>query len=302
VALAEQSVSAPQHTPLIYSEIATTSMTTKNFSKYAFRIRPNTVSGARSLAITVNHRTKQRPLGVYFLNPDYSYGHELTHVFAKALGKHGVQYNKLGEQYPKLGSTSFTNYITAINAASPDLLFLGIYAGDFVNFVKQANRTNLLQRVQSARPCDMAELATLKKSAPSGEMCITYAPPPYAIHTKQMKSFIHNFQKQYKALPNDEQTLAYESVQAWAQAVKKAKSFGGTKVSQTLSGLTVHGVASRFTVRPCDHQATLPVYAGTIGKKVSQRWHQKLLTNVQAIPASKTLAPCGNNHGNGGGS
>jgi branched-chain amino acid transport system substrate-binding protein len=299
VALAEQSVSAPQHTPLIYSEIATTSMTTKNFSKYAFRIRPNTVSGARAAAKYVKRITKQRPLSVYSVSPDYSYGHELTAKFLGALKNDGVQYKVAGQQYPQLGSTSFTNDITAVNSVSPDLLFLGIYGGDWQNFVKQARRTSTFSKTTSVQLCNMSSLKTLKAAAPTGGICFEFAPPPYLVKTSTMKQFVQSFKKQYKALPNDEQTLAYESVQAWAQAVKKAKSFGGTKVSQTLSGLTVHGVASTFTVRPCDHQATLPVYAGTIGKKVSQRWHQKLLTNVRAIPASKTLAPCGNNHGNG---
>lgn len=293
VALAEQSVAAPQHIPLLYSEIATTSMTSEHFSKYAFRIRPNTVSGARAAAEYVKNLTTTRPLTIYSVSPDYSYGHELTAEFMKALESDNVQYKVLGQQYPQLGSTSFTNYITAVNSVNPALLFLGIYGGDWTNFVKQASRTGTFKKTTSVQLCNMSSLATIKEAAPSGEVCFEFAPPIYTIKTDRMKKFIQSFQKQYNSLPNDEQTLAYESAQAWAQAVKKAGSFDGTKVAEALSGLTVEGVASTFTIRPCDHQATVPVYAGTIGSDFDQKWQQKLLENVKAIPASKTLKPCG---------
>ena len=79
-----------------------------------------------------------------------------------------------------------------------------------------------------------------------------------------MDKFVKAFEDRYNIPPSDWAVMAYDAVTLWADGVKKAGSFDGTKVSQAMSGMTFDSTRGSLTVRAIDHQVDCAEYEGTL--------------------------------------
>lgn len=292
IALAEQTLTASARIPFLYSEVATTNMTSTYFNPYSFRIRANAQSFATAIAAYIANHYKNKTFSVYTVSPNISYGTSLTAEFLSALKTDHVHYTLVGQQWPSYTETSFTSDMSAILSAHPSLLFLGIVGGSYVDFVKEAESFGLLPSTLSAALCNQATLLALGSAMPAGSICGDYAIPPELVHSSAMSTYEKAFQQEFGQKPVDEEALATSMTQAWAQAVQKAGTFTGSKVAKALEGLTVKSVDGTFTIRACDHQAEVPVAVGATSTTVDAAWGSRAFSNVSLIPASQTLASC----------
>src|SRR5438552_4857330 len=71
----------------------------------------------------------------YFLTSDYAFGHDLLRVARNLLMAN--KGTEVGSDLAPTGTTDFSQYITKIKAAKPDLVFHNLAGADVTNFLKQ---------------------------------------------------------------------------------------------------------------------------------------------------------------------
>ena len=86
----------------------------------------------------------------YFLTMDYAYGWQMTDGFRRI----GKEYKALdvGESKHPLGTSDFSQYMSRIIAAKPDVLFLNNFGKDQVNSIKQVASYGLKKKMQVVCP------------------------------------------------------------------------------------------------------------------------------------------------------
>ena len=92
---------------------------------YTFHIAPLPSQDVNAIVSWV---VKNLGKSVYFLQPDYAWGHEQYDAEQKAFPAAGA--TSLGVSWAPLGTTDFTPYIPKIQAAHPDVLMVGAAGND----------------------------------------------------------------------------------------------------------------------------------------------------------------------------
>ena len=70
--------------------------------------------------------------------PDYAYGRDAVAAFVEYIKKARPDIEIVDQQWPKLGQSDFTPFITAQMGKKPDAVFCDVFGGDFVTLAKQA--------------------------------------------------------------------------------------------------------------------------------------------------------------------
>src|SRR6266567_4205970 len=117
--------------------------------KYVFRVTniqsADGITAAVGVAQTWPHVRK-----IAHIHPDYSYGRNAFEHFTLALERLLPGIEIVSESWPKLGTTDFSAHITKTLSAQPDLLFTGVWGGDYVAFYKQGLRFGLFDKMKVA--------------------------------------------------------------------------------------------------------------------------------------------------------
>lgn len=263
VALAEQTLVAKYKIPYLLHTSNTDKLTVQKFNDYTFSVVPNTGMEGRANAIAA---AKLAYTKYYLIGPDYEFGHSQLTAFKSKLSalKPGVTF--VGEDYPKLGATDYSSYISKIQAAKPEIIYSAEFAGDLITLLTQSKSAGLLGKPDSPQLFGLFDVDTLRNlgaTAPAGAYAYGRA-PFFAVKTAQMDQFVKDFRDRYNIPPSDWAVMAYDAFTAWAAGVKKANSFDGDKVSKALSGMTFQSTRGSLTLREIDHQANVSEYEGVL--------------------------------------
>jgi branched-chain amino acid transport system substrate-binding protein len=77
----------------------------------------------------------------------------------------------------------------------------------------------------------------------------------------------------------------------WAEAVKKAGSTDVDAVIEAWEGLAYDGIAGKWYMRPCDHQAQVPYWAAEIVKD-NEYYDFAYIGDPIMIPAASVEVAC----------
>jgi branched-chain amino acid transport system substrate-binding protein len=212
--------------------------------------------------------------------------------FLDGMKEAGVTPNVVGEQYPPLGTTDFSSYISAIIAAKPDFVFLGLSGGDLLTFIRQAKGYGLFQQTRAGALNATDVLETLKADAPAG-MYLWARAPFFAMQDyPKVQDLVARYREKVGTWPPEWPILAYSAVEAWADAVKRAGTFEPTKVAEALVDTPLETIRGPLTLRACDHQANSKTFIGTVSDKVNETYGFPILDNVQVIDGDGVQMPC----------
>lgn len=114
-----------------------------DFGQYTFHIAPLPSQDVNAIAPWI---VKNLGKSVYFMQPDYAWGHEQFDAAQKAVPAAGGTV--AGVSWAPLGTTDFTPYIPKIQAAHPDVVMVGAAGNDQVSFLKQANQFGLNKQMK----------------------------------------------------------------------------------------------------------------------------------------------------------
>jgi branched-chain amino acid transport system substrate-binding protein len=294
VASAEAGVATQYKVPIFFHASNDIDMTGHSFSKYVFQVVPSNYMESQAIADYVAKESKKNGWKTFYtISPDYSFGRNIVGDFLKAMKTRGVDVDLVGQQWPALGTSDFSQYISAIITKKPDFIFIGQYGGDLVTFTKQANGAGLFKNSHAYAAYWLDSLEALGPDAPGGVISVDRVKPFHDAPTKELQAFTKTYHAKFCHYPPPWAVLGYSAVEAWAQGVKKAGSFDAGKVVAALSGDTIHSaLRGAFKIRECDHLAEAPEYMGVLSKEVDKNYGFRVLTDITELPASEIMMSC----------
>jgi branched-chain amino acid transport system substrate-binding protein len=207
----------------------------------------------------------------YFLTNDYAFGHDLLRA-ARAL----LTANKgteVGSDLAPTGTTDFSQYITKMKAAKPDLVFHNLAGADVTNFIKQYAEAGMTIELAGG-------VIDSAFAWPVGESLRGHFPIIWwqELKTPASQAWASRYVKRWGLPPDNQAYGDYIAVHSIAQAIDKAKSTDSTKLVQALEGHTLAGSTDGrkgrpMTFRACDHQLLQPMYV--VAAKPKPKWKDK---------------------------
>jgi branched-chain amino acid transport system substrate-binding protein len=148
VGLAVSKVAFDNKKIFIGTDHASSRLIIENFHRYYFRVSNSVYQSMAAGALYLADLQKRKGWKtIAFIGPDYEYGHGMWDDLREKLDDLKVNYQVVGEYWPKLYEPDFTPYIAAIQQAKPDILINGHWDGDWIAFVRQAKAYNLYDHV-----------------------------------------------------------------------------------------------------------------------------------------------------------
>lgn len=291
VGIAESTVAAEHKVPFFTFTANDIAMTTSHFTKYTYQLVPSTVMEARAVALYLAQQVGPKAITLSTIAPNDSFGRDTVDAFVDALKANDVKFIVKSRQTPALGTSEYTTHIAALLHSPAEYTFLAQYGGDLIAFTKQAAGFGFFKRTTAIGFYGRLELMAMSGKIPAGTIAYDRA-PFWAMHGPGMEKFTALYRQKYHEWPAQWAILGYTAVEAWAEGVKKAGSFGADRVVDALSGATVPTIRGPVTLRACDHQAEVPEYVGTIAAKIDPKYGYQIYDKTEAIPASKTMLTC----------
>lgn len=271
--------------PFVITHAATPDVTGSLCNPYVFRISVNINQNVKAGALVAKETGARNWTTV---GPDYAFGHQSWEFFQKYLGElspGAVFMDKVA--FPKFGTEDFTPFINTIIDAKPDGVFVSLWGGDLVNFVRQAGELGFFDQgfeVLLSLGAATEVLDALQEKMPEN----IWVGTRYwflANDSKRNQDFVHSYRGKYGKVPSYNAQNAYAAVYAYKAALEKAGSVSPEKITQALSGLSLTLPIGDVTFRKGDHQATVPA---TWGKtKKSGEYPIKILDPVKVFPSNQ---------------
>jgi branched-chain amino acid transport system substrate-binding protein len=242
-----------------------------NLHPYIFRLASNTdIEGRTGASIIARWKDVKR---LATIAPDYAYGRDAIRAFVDFIKKARPDIEIVDQQWPKLGQSDFTPFITAQMAKKPDAVFCDVYGGDFVTFAKQAAPLGYFKAIDN-RLADGGEVGTtdeaqaLGKDYPYGIWSDTYdpviwpenEPAAHKTYIEHLKAFTKEKYGSGWAI------MGYASILALTEGIKKAGSTKSDKVAKAMLGLSFDTPIGKLTFNPKTHETEMGEFWGQMVK------------------------------------
>jgi branched-chain amino acid transport system substrate-binding protein len=228
------------------------------------------------------------------ISPDYEYGHNVWDEFIAYLKHLKPEIQVTQQNWPKLGETDHSAYITALLQSGSDAFLSSVWGAQEIAFVKQARPFGLFEKVHyfSASVGNPDELDPLGKEAPIGAITPGFA--WYDSGMQQRHPKLLEWVKKYEARTKKEPTLGaswgYASTYIMAEAIKRAKSTNTDKVIGALDeGFEMQFPWGKVMMRGCDHQAIPPQWVGKVKMNAQGK---PVLGEVEEHPGQELIRSC----------
>lgn len=222
------------------------------------------------------------------ISADYEYGHAVVDGFKKHMKRLKPEAQFLGEQWPKFGEIDYTAYVTPIMQANPEVLYVGLWGGDAMTFIKQSKPYGLFQKMKvMCLHGGLSLLAPIGNLMPEG----VYVGSNYFfnfVDNPENKTFVQAYKDKYGIIPSDYSYLGYTGIKTLVAGIRKAKTTDQEKVIDALEGLTVETPGGPVGLRKFDHQGEMGMYVG-ITKKSPQFGSFLILEKQEYVPGAKIM-------------
>lgn len=258
---------------------------------YYVSIVPNTFMEGTAAANVVS---KVGAKSIFVVSPKYLFGISETNAFVAGLKKAAPQAKIINDPatwyVPFPTNPRWDSTISAIQAAKPDLVYSNIFAGDEINFIKQALAVDpdFFKKFPMTTLASVDELNALGSAYPVG-MHLYMRAPFFALGSSKMDAFVKSYHDKYSEYPSDWAVMDTDAINLWAQAANKAGTFDSDKVMKQIVG---HSFASlrgySFTIRAGDQQANV---GETIGDTADSggKYPFLVLKNSTNLNGSETI-------------
>ena len=228
------------------------------------------------------------------ISPDYEYGHNVWEEFVAYLKEAKPDIQVSQQNWPKLGETDHSAYITALLQSGADAFVSAVWGAQEIAFVKQARPFGLFQKVPffSASVGNPDELDPLGKEAPIGAITPGFAWYDEGMQKRhpELASWSSKFTTQYKKDPTLGASWGYATTYIIAEAIKRANSADTDKVIAALdAGYEMQFPWGKVIMRGCDHQAIPPQWVGKV--KVGGEG-KPVLGDIEEIHGSELIRSC----------
>jgi len=263
------------------------SLTGKKCNKNFFRADCNTDTHSSALAAWV---AKSGAKTVFGIAQDYSFGHEAMSAFVKKLKALNPSVKMVGEIFHKIGEKDFAPYVSQIINSGAEIVFTPNWGTDLTLLLKQAKPLGLKAKFVCYFLNDETAIESIANDA-AVIGSITGDDYMLTIPLEANKKFVEGFYKAKGHYPSWLRGKAYQATMFWAKAVEKAGKDDVDAVRAAWEGLSYDGPAGTWYMRPCDHQAQVPIWIAEIVKDSSFYKHAYVGIPTM-IPAKDIAVPC----------
>ncbi|MCJ7685152.1 MAG: ABC transporter substrate-binding protein [Desulfobacteraceae bacterium] len=254
--------------------------------RYVFRSTGNTWMNGHAAA----NYFKDKPYTRYALiNPDYSYGRSQYDAFVQGMKSVKPDFKLVSEQWPKLGTTDFTPYITALLSAKPEVVYTSMWGTDAMTFIKQAKGYGFFKKIKYVGLFHgMPLLRPMGQEMVEDIYVLTECPFVYP-GTPENKAFYDAYKARTGKFPSSYSIGGYNAATFIVAGIEKAGTVENEALIDALEGITIKTIApaKEITIRKYDHQSD---YGITIGKTVKDpNWPWFVLKDVVIIPGASTM-------------
>jgi branched-chain amino acid transport system substrate-binding protein len=257
------SVLAEKNNALMLSYgMAAASLTGAKCSRNFFRACLNTDTQSYALARWVAKSGYTKVLGIA---QDYSFGHEAVEAFMKKVKELNPSIEIVGKLFHKAGEKDFAPYVSQIINSGAEVVWTPNWGNDLTLLIKQGRTLGMRSKIA----CYYLNDEYLIESVADDNAIIgniTAEAYMLTIPTEKNKKFIEGFFKEKGYYPSWLRGKAYTAATFWAEALKKAGKDDVNAVINAWEGLTYEGPAGTWYMRPCDHQAQIPVWIAEMVK------------------------------------
>lgn len=274
--------------PFIITHAASPDVTGRLCNKYVFRIALNINQNTKAAALIAKDfdAIKWTTIG-----PDYAFGHQSWEFFGKYLKelKPDVVLSN-SPSYPKFPGEDFTPFINKVISEKPDGVFISLWGGDLINFIRQANNLGFFKqdfKVMMSLGAATEVLYALGDQMPEGLWVGTrywFA----ANDTPTNKRFVDAYLKRYGQYPSYNAQGAYAAIYAYKAAIEKAGSFDADKIVAALENLVVDLPSGNLLIRAEDHQVLADGNWGVT--KADPNYPIRILDPIRVFPG-KDITP-----------
>lgn len=223
----------------------------------------------------------------FHLSADYTWGHTQYESMKNFTEKEG--WTTVDNIYTPLGSTDYSQYLTAFLNSDADVLVLNEYGNDGVNSLTQAVRFGINKMKKNGKQVQIV-LPLISRLVASGagdtiEGVYGTQNWNYKLEDEGTKAFVESFKKKYGAPPSQAAHTSYVQTLLYSDAAERAGSFYPPDVIKALEDFEVEGIGpGKVHYRGCDHQAFHDVFV-VQGKAPSERKDEyDMLKILQQVP------------------
>ncbi|HLR12694.1 MAG TPA: ABC transporter substrate-binding protein [Burkholderiaceae bacterium] len=203
-------------------------------------------------------------------SPDYAYGRDTTAEFFEYLQHFNPDIELLGDVWPKLFQSDYSEVITQILRKKPQAVYSCLWGGDLTSFIDQGNIYGLFAdrsffAVNMADYTALTVVKNLPESLHSGNRYIAAFPA-----TEKNRDWADAYFEKHNELPTNWSWQAATGVQFLVAAMEKANSTDGEKLAEVMHDLTIEspfGADGTITMRGEDQ--TMVNYAVGWGEVIA---------------------------------
>ncbi|MGE0796925.1 MAG: ABC transporter substrate-binding protein [Lautropia sp.] len=280
VGLTVSAVAKQYQKPVIMVTANTPRLAMELYHPQFFTLVPSGLMEARAMAEVIG------PLGkrFAFVGADYEASHQTLKYFKERLASVNPGAEFVAEAWPKLGEPDYSSFITRLTTAKPEVLFSYLWGADFVGFARQAKPYGLFDRMKVGTLLFMDDLKALGQDMPDGVYGQMRA-PFFALDGDAIRSFTERYRAKYKDWPADWAIMAYESMQVYGAAIKKAGTVEAQALTKAIEGGQYDLLRGKVSFRAIDHQGNVPSFIGRTA--ADSRYPFKILKDIARVPAEK---------------
>ena len=258
-------------------------LTAESFVPNFFRANVSAPMGARAISLYLRSAPYK---GFYAIGMDYAWGRNSVSVFQSEMKQ--AKKNFVGSVFSPIGTKDFSTYITKIRQSGADACYVTMAGDDYNAFLAQAAQYRLPEKVQLLS--EVVDLTVPRAVGDAALGLISSMRYCFRQDNPKNKAFVMVWEKEYNAVPDNNEGEQWQALQILAAGVEKAKSTETKALRAALETVAIDDIKGHVAVRKCDHQT---VQGGTIVKLVKAEGFAYPVPQIIATyPGDKTAPAC----------
>jgi len=236
--------------------------TGKDRRRYGFRHFFNAYMSGQAMGPILRDRYGE-DRKAFHLTADYTWGHTQYESIKNATESQGwaTEQNIM----TPLGTTDFSQFLTAVLNSNADVLVLNHYGNDMVNSISQAIRFGMRDRQVNGKDMQIvvplySRLMAQGAGSENIEGVLGSQNWNFQLDDPGSNAFIKSFEEEYGFPPSQAAHTAYVQTLLYGDAVERAETFYPPAVIEALEDHEFDGMGNGPTLyRACDHQCFKPM-------------------------------------------
>jgi branched-chain amino acid transport system substrate-binding protein len=239
--------------------------------------------GARAISLFLRTASYK---SFYAIGMDYAWGRNSVSVFEAEMKQ--AKKSFVGSVFSPIGTKDFSTYITKIRQSGADACYVTMAGDDYNAFLSQAAQYRLPEKVQLLS--EVVDLTVPRAVGDAALGLISSMRYCFRIENPKNKEFVALWEKEYGAVPDNNEGEQWQALQILAAGIEKAKNTDTKTLREALETVAVDDIKGHVTIRRCDHQG---VQGGIVVKLVkAESFSYPVPEIIATFPGEKTVPAC----------